>query len=265
MSGGPNLKRLAGLLRPGTVASRVLCVVALVAGTAAQAGPELDPGTFYHYLSPKQNSRVVSIRNLGDATAFVRVQTAELTFDEAGEPHERPLDDEDGFNRALLVTPPRLIIPAQGAQSVRLIYRGARTVERYFRVRYVPVAPEANDAFALQPEEASAYADALSAGVGVLKAIGTIVIMSPSQPRYATRLVPSEQALRIINEGNATVRLDRVQACKVDTEVCAPAPGLHIRPGQEGRLEHRNDEVYRFELREGPKRSSHVYPQAGRS
>lgn len=265
MKGGQALTRYAGRPRRRATVSRVLLAVALLAATDAHAGPELDPGTFYHYLGPKQSSRVVSVRNLGDATAFVRVQSAELTFDAAGEAHERPLDEESGFSRVLLVTPPRLIIAAQGAQSVRFIYRGPRVVERYFRLRYVPVAPQAHDDFALQPEEASAYADALSAGVGVLKAIGTIVIMSPSQPRYATRLVPGEQALRIINEGNATVRLDRVQACKVDTEVCAPAPGLHIRPGQEGRLEHRNDEVYRFELREGPKRSSHVYPQAGRS
>ena len=241
--------------------ARWLGGVALVCSASASAGPDLDPGSFYHYLPANRATLLANIRNLGDATAFVQIQLAELSFDKKGEPDERPLADEDGKTRALLATPPRLIIPASGAQQARIIYRGPRTTERYFRVRYVPVAPKPKDAFALQPEEAQAYADTLQAGVGILKAIGTIVIVSPAQPRYATRLEPDEQRLRIVNEGNATVRVENVQRCKLDSQACTFGTSLHIRPGQQGELPRLAGEMYRYELREGAQRTSHVYPQ----
>lgn len=236
-------------------------IAGLVCSASASAGPDLDPGSFYHYLPANRSTLLADIRNLGDATAFVQIQLAELSFDEKGKPHERPLADEDGTTRALLATPPRLIIPASGAQQARIIYRGPRTAERYFRVRYVPVAPKPKDAFALQPEEAQAYADTLQAGVGILKAIGTIVIVSPAQPRYATRLEADEQRLRIVNDGNATVRVENVQRCKLDSQACAFGTSLHIRPGQQGELPRFAGEMYRYELREGAQRTSHVYPQ----
>lgn len=236
-------------------------IATLVFSASASAGPDLDPGSFYHYLPANRSTLLADIRNLGDATAFVQIQLAELSFDEKGEPHERPLADEDGTTRALLATPPRLIIPAKGAQQARIIYRGPRTAERYFRVRYVPVAPKPKDAFALQPEEAQAYAETLKAGVGVLKAIGTIVIVSPAQPRYATRLEPDQQKLRIVNGGNATVQVENVQRCKLRSQACTFGTSLHIRPGQQGELPRLAEEMYRYELREGAQRTSHVYPQ----
>lgn len=241
---------------------RWMGVAAMALPGLANAGPDLDPGTFYQYLAPPRSSLVATVRNVGDATAFVQIQLAELTFDEKGEPHERPLAEEAGETRALLATPPRLIIPAGGSHQARLIYRGPRAAERYFRVRYVPVAPKARDAFALQPEEASAYAETLQAGVGVLKAIGTIMIVSPAAPRYSTRLNAGEQRLRIVNEGNATVRLESVELCKAAEQTCTPGTNLRVRPGQQAELVRQQGEMYRYELWEGERRTSHVYPQA---
>jgi hypothetical protein len=227
----------------------------------ACAGPDVDPGTWFNYLGPQRGTLVTRLRNQGDTTAFVTIELAELTFDEKGEPHERSLAEDGGFERALLVTPPRLIVPAGGVHDVRIIYRGPRTVERYFRVRYVPVAPVAGDSFALQPDEAAAYSEALRAGVGVLKAMGTLLIVQPSQPRYATRLEPGAQALRILNDGNATVRVSRSRYCTLNTEHCTLSPELHIRPGQAATIERRPGEVYRFDLIEGRQVTSQVYPR----
>jgi hypothetical protein len=228
---------------------------------AAVAGPDLDPGTFFHYMLPQRSTLQARVRNLGDTAAFVQIQLAEMTFDEKGAPHERELRTQDGFDRALLVTPPRMIIPADGSQQVRVIYRGPRTQERYFRVRYVPVMPKANDAFALQPGEARAYADAIQAGVGVLKAIGTVIIVGPSEPRYYTRLETTEKRLRILNQGNATVRVGNASYCSIKTDTCKGETTAHIRPGQHLDIPQRAGEVYRFELREGATHTSHVYPQ----
>lgn len=227
----------------------------------AIAGPELDPGAFFQYMPSQRGTLQARVRNAGDTAAFVQIQLAEITFDEQGNPTEHSLRTQDGFERALLVTPPRLIIPAGGSQAVRVIYRGARTQERYFRVRYVPIMPKANDGFALQPNEAQAYAEAIQAGVGVLKAIGTIVIVGPREPRYDTRLDATEKRLRLINEGNATVRVDNARYCTLTTDTCSGETTAHIRPGQHLDIPQRAGEVYRFELREGATHTSHVYPQ----
>lgn len=240
-------------------------VCSLLAGGAKPlyADPDLAPGTFYRYMPVQRSTLVASLRNLGDTTAFVKVELAELTFDAQGQAHEQPLVEKQGVDRPLLATPPRLIVPSGASQKIRLIYRGLRTQERYFRVRYVPVAPKARDAFALQPEEASAYSKALSAGVGVLKAMGTILIVGPAEPQYRTQLEPTEQRLRLVNEGTATVRVDNARYCDLKTEQCELGTTLHIRPGQHVDIERRPGAVYRFDLREGNRHVSHTYPHSG--
>jgi P pilus assembly chaperone PapD len=240
-----------------------LCIA--LAGWPALAGaaPDLDPGAFYRYMPAQRSTLVATLRNLGDTTAFVQLQLAELTFDAQGQAHEQPLAEKNGVDRPLLVTPPRLIIASGASQQARIIYRGPRTQERYFRVRYVPVVPKARDAFALQPDEAKAYSNALRAGVGVLKALGTLVIVGPAVPHYHTRLEPTEQRLRIVNEGTATVRVDNARYCDTNTEQCSLSTAVHIRPGQHADIERRPGAVYRFDLREGSQRVPHTYPQSG--
>lgn len=238
-----------------------LCHLALALPMVAQAGPDLAPGNFYAFMPSQRSTLVAHIRNLGDVTAFVSLQLAELTFDNQGQAEEQPLETKAGLDRALVVTPPRLILPAQGAGQVRVIYRGPRDRERYFRLRYVPVAPEAVNDFALQPEEARAYSDTLRAGVGILKAVGTLVIVPPANARYATRLVPGAHGLRIVNEGNATVSVVGARYCEVVTDRCELGGALHIRPGQQAEVARRPGQVYRFELQEGRMLTRHSYPE----
>jgi hypothetical protein len=228
---------------------------------SADAGPDIDPGNLYLYMAAKRSTLTTSVRNQGDTTAFVQIQLAEITFDASGNAQERTLAEEDGFARALLATPPRLIIPAGGSHQARIIYRGSRATERYFRVRYVPVAPKAGDAFGLQAAEAKAHAEALQAGVGVLKAMGTLVIIGPEQPRYATRLEPGEERLRILNEGNATVQVEDARYCNLETEQCSLSSTLRIRPGKYADVDRRSGQAYRFIVREGSRQTPHVYPQ----
>lgn len=240
-----------------------LCIALFGWPAVAVAGPELNPGAFYRYIPAQRSTLVAPLRNVGDTTAFVKVELAELTFDAQGQAHEQPLAEKQGVDRPLLATPPRLIMPSGASQKVRLIYRGPRTQERYFRVRYVPVAPKARDDFALQPEEANAYSKALRAGVGVLKAMGTILIVGPAEPQYRTHLEPTEKRLRLVNEGTATVRVDDARYCDLKTEQCELGTTLHIRPGQHVDIERRPGAVYRFDLREGNRRVSHTYPHSG--
>ncbi|MCE6985145.1 molecular chaperone, partial [Pseudomonas frederiksbergensis] len=75
-------------------------------------------------------------------TAFVKVSVVELVYDNQGQAREVEMDGREALQRGLVVSPARLIIPANGMQAVRLLYRVERDQERYFRLRFIPVLPE---------------------------------------------------------------------------------------------------------------------------
>lgn len=89
------------------------------------ASAEISIGTLYDYMSGQQSTYLKRIRNQGDATAFVKVAIHEITYDEAGQPHESREMTEG--RRALIASPSRMIIPANGVQATRLLYMGSGT------------------------------------------------------------------------------------------------------------------------------------------
>ena len=106
-----------------------MCSLSVSAGT-----PSINIGPMFEYMGGKQSSILKRIRNKGDATAFVRVEVSEVVFKEDGKQEEVPLDSalltqRDG--QGLIASPSRLIVPAEGAQSVRLLYRGKRDADCY--------------------------------------------------------------------------------------------------------------------------------------
>lgn len=101
-------------------------------------------GAIYEYLEGGQSQRLKRIRNLGDSTAFIRVDVAEVVY-EGDEPRELALHAAGGTQTqraALFAGPRRLIIPGKGQQATRLVLQDTAEHERYFRVRFVPVAPK---------------------------------------------------------------------------------------------------------------------------
>ncbi|MDT9091332.1 hypothetical protein RSW97_25460, partial [Escherichia coli] len=75
----------------------------------------------------------------------MKVAIHEITYDSTGQPRESPELSEG--SRALVASPSRLIIPANGVQATRLLFMGERDRERYFRIRFIPVLPKAEDGF----------------------------------------------------------------------------------------------------------------------
>ncbi len=221
---------------------------------AAQAAPELNIGGLYDYIDGGKSTLLKRVRNGGDTTAFVKITTAELVYDEHGKARELshqalPLDQ-----RGLVVSPARLIVPARGLQAVRFLYRGTRTQERYFRVRFIPVLPEVDDGFAMDQRQADAYRDSLKAGVTVLAGYGSILFVRPAEPYYATRTHTQAGTLTVTNEGNSTVVLDHFRVCKAADEQCGPATKHHVLPGRSRQMQGKPGEVFQFELQEGAQR-----------
>lgn len=231
--------------------ARWLCLALCCLPLATQAAPELNVGALYDYLDSGKTTLLKRIRNGGDTTAFVKVSVAELVYDEEGVAREVDLEAVDLAERSLVISPPRLIVPARGMQAVRLLYRGKRDQERYFRLRFIPVLPENNDGFALGETEAEAYRDSLKAGVQLLAGYGTLLFVRPAEVRFQTPVRHENGKLTVVNQGNATVVLDHFRQCQALGESCAPATKHHLLPGRTRAFGGEQGQVFQFELHEG--------------
>jgi P pilus assembly chaperone PapD len=226
---------------------RFLLLLSLVTLTA-QAGPELNIGSLYEYLDGQRSTTLKKIYNSGDRTAFVKASVAELVYGPDGTAREVSMEGLPSEQRSLIASPARLIVPAKGMQQVRLLYRGDRDRERYFRLRFIPVLPEANDDFGLTPEEAREYDDSLKAGVNILAGYGAVVFVKPAQTRYASQVVQQAKRFSIVNDGNATLVVDHFTDCAVDGNDCRPPTKHHIRPAKRLEFDKQTGRAYRFLL-----------------
>lgn len=227
---------------------------------AHAAAPNIHVGAMYEYVAPGQGALLKRVRNSGDATAFVRVQVSEVRYDEDGTPHEVEVDTtalENGGN-ALVASPSRLIVPAQGQQATRLLFQGDRNVERYYRVRFVPVLPKSADEFALSAAESEDYARHLSAGVNVLTGYGVFVIVHPDPAQYDLRTETHGDRTVLHNAGTTTVILDDVRECNraATSRTCSPERTVHLLPGRSETFAHAVDATHHFHVVEGANRRS---------
>ncbi|HGA2319590.1 TPA: molecular chaperone [Pseudomonas putida] len=237
---------------------RYLCLALALLPCAAHAAPELNVGGLYDYLDEGRSTLLKRVRNGGDATAFVKVGAVELVYDGSAAPREVPLDGLALEQRGLVISPARLIVPARGMQAVRLLYRGERAKERYYRLRFIPVLPESGDGFAVSEAEAEQYRDSLKAGVNLLAGYGTLLFVRPAQPHYQTSVRRHAGTLVVRNEGNATVVLDHFRQCQAQDQACEPATKHHLLPGRSRQFEGQADKVHQFELHEGGERKTMV-------
>lgn len=218
------------------------------------ATPALNVGGLYDYLDTGHSTVLKRVRNGGDSTAFVKVSVAELVYDDDGTVREVDQETLPLDARGLIASPARLIVPARGMQSVRLLYRGARQKERYFRLRFIPVLPEQRDGFAVTEAEVQDYKNRFKAGVNVLAGYGTLLFVKPSEVRYQTPIDHREGTLQVTNEGNATVVLDHFRQCDITGSKCDTAIKHHLLPGRSRQFSVDAGRFYQFELHEGRER-----------
>ena len=232
--------------------SLILWGAGMLSATAV-AAPNINIGAMYDYLEGGRSTLLKRVRNAGDSTAFVRVSVSEVVFDDSGEPSEK-VTAAVSLNRqqagaTLVVSPARLIIPAGGMQAARLMYLGQREQERYFRVRFVPVAPEEKEGFS--PENAAEYQQSVSAGVTMLMGYGAMLFVAPKEPRYDTSVMDDRQKIIVHNNGNTTVMLVDFHACEKDGTECGTPAKYHVLPGHKREFAKKAGYEYRFKLHEG--------------
>lgn len=220
----------------------------------AVAGPAINVGDFYDYLAGDKNTYLKRVFNGGTSTAFVKINVTEMLYKPDGSYDEVPLKSQaDGLVRdGLMASPARLIVPANAMQSTRFLFMGERERERYFRVRYLPVAPEKDDEFGVSDEERAAYEASLTAGVRVMSGYGTVFFVRPTQSRFDTQVENGGRNYTLRNAGNTVVVVDEFKDCAAnDRTDCAPITKNHIFPGRIFSFEKQAGRIYRFFLLEG--------------
>lgn len=234
---------------------KLLSVLALCTCATVHAGPSINVGSVYDYMDGGKSTFLKRVYNGGESTAFVRVQLYEITFDAEDKPIETSLDtpNEDISKRTgLIASPARLIIPPTGMQATRLLYRGERDRERYYRIRFVPVMPEKEDQFNVSEDQRETYKQSMSAGVNILAGYGTVFFVRPTQTRFDTQLHNSTQDYRIDNAGNSTIELNEFNDCMgAKPNDCLPVQKHIIRPGNHFTFTKEPGHQYTFELHEG--------------
>lgn len=221
---------------------------------SAPAAPNINVGVFYDYLDGDKTTYLKRVFNGGDSTAFIKVSVMEILYNADGSSEEVELksNPENTARDGLMATPARMIVPANGMQGTRLLYLGARDKERYFRLRFVPVMPEAEDEFVVSSEEREAYNNSLSAGVTVLAGFGTVFFVRPKDTRFATRVEERAGEYGLRNDGNSVVVVDQFKDCASgDAQDCLPVTKNHILPGRAFSFSKQAGRTYRFTLVEG--------------
>lgn len=218
------------------------------------AAAEISIGTLFDYMPSNKTTYLKKIMNMGDSTAFIKISINEIKYDENGKPYEVP--EQEAENRTLIASPSRLIIPAKGVQATRLLFLDKKEVERYFRVRFVPVQPKHNDGF--DEEQIKQDSEEISAGIQLLTGYGAFLFITPEKTEYSTEIIENSNFAEIKNNGNATIILDYFEVCKKITKECSNATKYHILSSSKKQLVKNSNESYHFQLIEGDKTKSIV-------
>jgi Mat/Ecp fimbriae periplasmic chaperone len=220
---------------------------------AAHAAPDIHIGAMHDYLAGDKTTLVKRIRNNGGSTAFVRVSVNELVKGENGKLLEQPaasIDYTETQQKATLVaSPARLIIAANGMQTTRLMHTGPRDIERYYRLRFVPVAPEEKTGFSAA--DTARYQQEVTAGVTMLTGYGSVLFVAPKDTRYDTQVNDRDGKITVRNNGNATIVLNDFYDCVDNSTQCSNPTKIHVLPDASRDFAKQAGHTYRFKLYEG--------------
>lgn len=217
------------------VISRIALVAVCCVSFSATASPAIGIGSMYDLLPPGENNLVKKVYNSGDSTAFVRVDILEIRLDEKGGEQElvpQKLDGDALNKNRLIATPQRMIIPPSEFQSVRLLWPGTREKERYYRVRFTPVAPDKKNDFGLTEQQLNEYKSSIKAGVNILTGYGSILYVMPDKAEFNTAVNDTPASVKVVNSGNATIVIDDIRHCIDKKSQCSPPTRTFVIPGR---------------------------------
>ncbi|KAF0855648.1 hypothetical protein [Pantoea dispersa] len=227
------------------------------------AVPSINVGALNEYIQSGKSTLGKRVSNTGSSTAYVRVTVDEIVFTN-GNYTEKPLNSEhlvNGKGEGLISSPARMIIPAKGQQTNRLVFTGSREKEKYYRVRYIPVIPESGSEFGMNADEVKKYEAEISAGVTVLTGFGTVVTVLPESTRFDTRISEKDKKLTITNSGNASVVISSLKECSSNLRDCSESKTQQLRPGMQLERPLQQGKIWKYTLHEGSEKKAIVSGQ----
>lgn len=234
----------------------------------AIASPAINPGPMFGFLESGKSAVLKRIYNSGSSTAFVKVVVQEIIYDAQGQPVEQPAKALSAgplaAQNTLLASPARMIIPANGMQSTRLLFMGKREHERYYRVRFIPVLPTSADSFDQSADDQKDYEKELAAQVTLLTGFGTLLFVRPDKVRFDTRFNDQKNTYSVHNAGNSVIALDFVKTCHVEkTSECSNIAQHYVLPGRTYTFTKEEKKVHSFVLQEGTAERKVSFSRAG--
>ena len=223
---------------------------------SAIASPSINPGPMFGFLDDGKSAVLKRIYNSGTSTAFVKVVVQEIIYDAQGQPVEQPPIALSAAplaqHNTLLASPARMIIPANGMQSTRLLFMGRRDHERYYRVRFIPVLPSSVDSFDQSTDDQQTYKKELAAQVTLLTGFGTLLFVRPDKVKFDTRLNDEKDTYSVHNAGNSVIALDFVKSCHAEkTTECSAIIQHYVLPGKTYTFTKEQKRIHSFVLQEG--------------
>lgn len=133
---------------------------------------------------------------------FVKTDVSEIIH--AATPQEKEIPVEMNAN-ALVVTPPKFILPAGSSKRVRFIALNDNDTEKTYRVRFEAVAGE-------QEQSVATTSKAANSQLSVNLIWGVLVSVPPKHPRFGLERSPDGHSL--VNTGNFRIRINTIQQCQ---------------------------------------------------
>lgn len=162
----------------------------------------INVGAVTTFIDAGSQEVAKQIENDSDQARLVTVTVTRISSPEEGG-QEMPME-VDG---ELMLSPSRLMLPANAKNNVRFFYKGPQDgKERYYRIRWLDTALSVDD----QRSERRQAVATTSAQ------IGTILVVTPRQQQFAYDL----KGDTLTNKGNASYRTVAYGPCLKSQELC---------------------------------------------
>ncbi len=179
---------------------------------------------------PRDDIKVI---NNGTQEGYVQVEVFEVL--NPGTENEQRVPATDPDNIRLLATPTKLVVPAGGQKSVRIVnLEPGNNEERIYRINVTPVLPP------LTEEEGSV--------VRVVVAYQLLVIVDPDEPKENLDIQRSGFRLTVRNNGNTNVLFSDGRQCDKQGENCVEISAHRVYPGNTWQVDLEKDQPATFKL-----------------
>ncbi|MEY8710757.1 hypothetical protein [Mangrovibacter phragmitis] len=182
----------------------LLIVLGCLFSMASSASIQVEP--MRAELDAKGNA-IIKVRSTGSDTAYIRASLKQVMSPATASEYEQDAVIWD--NSGLMLTPQKLIIPANSQRTLRLISMKPPEKETVYRVMVESVSAEG---FPL------ASSHALSAGFGMNIIWGVVVNVPPRQPSIAFDF--NRPLKRISNKGTQRIIFRKIESCNSELTKC---------------------------------------------